>query len=51
MTHSEGPNGGSDRKEEHVNVVDKEVMDKWESEIIQKKKNKRKRRGWAMGEQ
>ena len=41
MTHSEGPNGGSDGKEEHVNVV----VDAWESEITQKKKNKRKRRG------
>ena len=43
MTHSEGPNGGSDGKEEHVNVVDKVVVDEWESEITQKKKNKRKR--------
>ena len=47
MTHSEGPNGGSDGKEEHVNVVDKVVVDKGESEITQKKKNKRKRRGWG----
>ena len=47
MTHSEGPNGGSDGKEEHVNVVDKVVVDEGESEIAQKKKNKRKRRGWG----
>ena len=47
MTHSEGPNGGSDGKEEHVNVMDKVVVDKGESEITQKKKNKRKRRGWG----
>ena len=47
MTHSEGPNGGRDEKEEHVNVVDKVVVDEWESEITQKKKNKRKRRGWG----
>ena len=47
MTHSEGPNGGCDGKEEHVNVVDKVVVDEGESEIAQKKKNKRKRRGWG----
>ena len=47
MTHSEGPNGGSDGKEEHVNVVDRVLVDEWESEITQKKKNKRKRRGWG----
>ena len=46
MTHSEGPNGGCDGKEEHVNVVDRVLVDEWESEITQKKKNKRKRRGW-----
>ena len=47
MTHSEGPNGGCDGKEEeHVDVVDRVLVDKWESEITQKKKNKRKRRGW-----
>ena len=47
MTHSEGPNGGSDGKEEHVNVVDRVLVDEWESEITQKKKNKCKWRGWG----